>query len=173
MKQSLNKTAVVSLLVIISGAVPASLPVLAKLTPKSPSPTLPPLPATTVTGKVYLPTSPALNASADCSRIAVTLVRITTQKKPPSSTVFNLPNQQPVQANNATGDIKRGYCDYKLEISGYTVINNLYLGASAKYSDLWNPRASSVVESEPKGWTNPISNFEGNLDMTLKVTVIH
>ncbi len=162
------------LLAVISSTLLINFPVYAlpqgSLTPSNNGRTIPALKETTVSGKVYLPAAPALNAASDCSRITVELSKL---GKPSSSasTSLKVPTRKTIAKTAASGDIKRGYCDYSLKFVGTS--DNYYLGANAPYNSLWQtPAPSSVVDSEPMGWTNPINNFDGSRDMTLKVTTI-
>lgn len=162
------------LFAVISSTLLINLPVYAlpkgPMTPINNGRNIPQLAETTVSGKVYLPAAPALTASSDCSRITVELWKL---GKPvaSSSTSLQVPTHRTIAKTVASGDIKRGYCDYSLKFNGAS--DNYYLGANAPYNSLWQtPAPSSVVDSEPRGWTNPINTFDGSRDMTLKATVI-
>jgi hypothetical protein len=109
------------LFTIVSSTLLINLPVSAlpktPLTPVNNGRNIPALQETSVSGKVYLPPSPALNASSACDRITVELWK---SGKPTSGSPDSLkvPTRRTIAKTMASGDIKRGYCDYRLQFVG-------------------------------------------------------
>jgi len=178
-----HRVAAISLLSFVSASVLVSPFALADLRPIPTRVPLsgrnsPQLAQATISGKVYLPASPALVSSASCTNIGVSLQALVKNPSVGSSSGGLEPQYiyKQVASVNASGDIKRGYCDYTLTLTA-PGSRKYFLGASAKYDALWGkPPSSYGISGDPIGsWSNPFSfasDLELKRDMKLSVSTI-
>jgi hypothetical protein len=122
----------------------------------------------TISGKIYLSDLPPVLDSAKCENIAASLSKLV--KNPnysnnPSGGIYPEYIYKNVTSTTASGDIKRGYCDYTLKFLGLT--GDYQLSAGADYQNLLGNPNGCRVDSSPMGWNNPISSFDENRDMKL------
>lgn len=165
------RIAAISLFSFISASVVASPLVLAQFRP-FPNLPKPQRLETTISGKVYLPDNqPTLLSSANCSNIEVGLEKEREVKNPSTGSDGGFSPRYMytrIASTKASGDIKRGYCDYALTVIALS--GKYFLSAGAQAGSIWNLSPGYRVESQSMGsWNNPFSDFNGSRDMKLYI----